>query len=212
MFNSKLAGSIGLTETEKQFLREDSTPGEFQKRLVRDFPYDFEEDGVEHFGSFRFALRKGQAHCFTGAMLGAAYIYLNDLGPPLVLRIEARDMAHHLAVFWRDGKIGSLGSSRHAELTGKPPLFTSYRDLVMSYYPDYYNDVTNDPSDLTMRGFGGPVDLSIFGPGWLVSEDSLTGIVEYFDRLPQIKLFPGKPDMYAEFQKQGDFYFLTSIT
>ncbi|MBI2857428.1 MAG: hypothetical protein HYX95_03825, partial [Chloroflexi bacterium] len=148
------------------------------------------------------------AHCFSGAMLGAAFIYLNDLGPPLVLRIEARDMAHHLAVYWRGGKIGSLGSSRHPELTGKPPRFSSYSDLVLSYYPDYYNDVTNDPTDLTMRGYAGPVDLTIFGRRWLVAEDSLTEIVDYFDRLPHIKLFPGKPEMYAEFPKKGEFYFL----
>lgn len=207
-FNFELAGVIGLTQKEKEFLHMDSSPEEFQKRLLRDFPYDFEEDGVEHFGSFRFALRRGKAHCFTGAMLGAACIYLNDLGPPLVLRIDAVDMAHHLAVYWKGGKIGSIGASRHAELTGKPPLFTSYKDLVMSYYPDYYNDITNDPSDLTMRGYAGPVDLSIFGRSWLTAEESLTDIVDYFDMLPHIRLFPEKPDIYAEFKKQGDFYFI----
>lgn len=208
MFNSELAETIGLTEKEMEFLKIDDTPEEFQKRMIRDFPYDFEEDGVEHFGSFRYALRKGKAHCFTGAMLGAAYIYLNNLGSPLVLRIEARDMAHHLAIYWKGGKIGCLGASRHIGLTGKPPHFTSYRDLVISYYPDYYNDITNDPADLTMRGYAGPMDLTIFGHGWLVAEDSLTDIVDYFDRLPQIKLFLEKPELYAEFRKQGDFYFI----
>lgn len=208
MFNSELAETTGLTEAEKEFLRLDDYPEEFQKRMVRDFPYDFEEDVEEHFGSFRYTLKRGKAHCFTGAMLGAAFIYLNDLGPPLVLRIEARDMAHHFAIYWRDGKVGSIGSSRHIELTGKAPHFTSYRDLVMSYYPDYYNDITNDPSDLTMRGFAGPVDLSIFGYRWLVSEDNLIEIVQYFDKMPHIKLFPDKPEMYAPFQKHGDLYFV----
>lgn len=208
MFNSELAENTGLTEAEKEFLKLDSTPGDFQKRMVRDFPYDFEEDGIEHFGSFRYTLRRGKAHCFTGAMLGAAYIYLNGLGRPLVVRIDAADMAHHFAIYWRNGKAGSIGSSRHIELTGKPPQFGSYEDLIVSYYPDYYNDITNDPADLTMRGYTGPVDLTIFGHSWLVAENSLTEIVEYFDKMPHIKLFPDRPELYAQFQKHGNFYFV----
>ncbi len=208
MLDRKLCEQVGLTESEISVLELSRTPEEFQQFINENFPYDYEEDGIDNYQSFRTVLKEKKAHCWAGMVMGAAYIFLNNLGPPLIMRIEASDMPHQLAVYWKDGKVGSLGASRHTELTGKSPRFNSYRDLVMSYYPHYYNDITNDKNDLTMRGIGGPIDLRMFGTEWLTADRDLTEIVDYLDGVPYSMLFPNKPELYKDFKTVGKFYFL----
>jgi hypothetical protein len=84
-----------------------------------------------------------------------------------VLLEATRDFDHNLIVYRRAGLWGSVSQSRHEELRGKPPTFASLRELVLSYYPDYFSDWTHDRNDLTLRGFSPPIDLRAFGPGWV---------------------------------------------
>jgi hypothetical protein len=58
--------------------------------------------------------------------------------PPTVVSIESQDKLDHvLFVFKRNGRWGSVASSRDIGLYGRKPVFRTVRDLVMSYFEMY---------------------------------------------------------------------------
>jgi hypothetical protein len=195
MLNLALAKEIGMTQEEIDILACHRTPEEFQE-FLKQFPYNMQDYDKETYWSFRKALREGKFDCFSGAMTGAAYILMNNLGPPLIVCIEAMDVDHNLAAYWRDGKVGSIAASRDPNLTGKPPQFKSYTELAMSYYPFYYNEFTQDKSDISMRGLSMPIDLRVFGYRWITAEENMDEIEKYLYEITYTMLFPGKPGIY----------------
>lgn len=201
-FQYDLAERIGLCPKEIQLLASFDTPERFQD-YIRDKKYAYQDV----FQSFRVACQAEDINCFGGAMMGAAYVMLHGLGPPLMLCMEAGDgdSDHNIAVYWQDGRVGSLTASRHVELTGKPACFKSYEELVLSYYPDYRNCVGGSH---TLRGYSAPIDLSIFRDSWLLSETNLKEIESYLYAVPYRKLFPNDVDIYAgTILACDDFYY-----
>jgi hypothetical protein len=83
-------------------------------------------------------LREKVAHCFDGALFGAAA--LRRLGhQPLVLYMiaTARDDDHLLAIYKRDGYWGAVAKSNFVGLRFREPVYRTLRELVMSYFESY---------------------------------------------------------------------------
>jgi hypothetical protein len=101
------------------------------------------------------ALRERKAHCFDGGLLGA--LALCRLGYParIVDIIPYDDDDHILALFEVDGYLGAVAKSNFAGLRYREPVYRSLRELVMSYFDDFYN--TN--SVRSMRGYTRPMNL-----------------------------------------------------
>jgi hypothetical protein len=200
-----LAGPMQLTSEETTLLNQFKTPEDFQD-YIRSKKYNYQDV----FQSFRQALRAKEINCFGGAMMGAAYIYFRQLGPPMVICMEAGhgDSDHNVAVYWKNGRVGSITASRSEALTGRPAIFRSYADLVMSYYPAYQGDGADSAGTNTLRGFCAPVDLRLFGERWLSADDSLVEIESYLYSIPYRKLFHNRPAIYADtIPAGGDFYY-----
>jgi hypothetical protein len=121
--------------------------------------------------------------------------------PPLIVCMEGRDIDHIVFVYKRNGRWGSVAKSRDENLLGREAKYRSLKDLVMSYYPFFYNLFTNDRTELTMRGYA-KVDLGIFDRDWITTEDDLTFIVDHLYQIPYRKLFPRS--------KEDRFYFSPS--
>ena len=129
----------------------------------------------------RRVLRDAKAHCMEGALFAAAA--LERLGyPPVLVDLRAeRDDDHIIALFRRDGRLGALAKSNFTGLRYRSPVHRTLRELVLSYFEDYFNP----DGELTLRGYTRPLDLRTprFGE-WRTREDDLDDIGEHMDTLP----------------------------
>jgi len=192
--------NIEFTEEELKIIKMCNTPEKVQD-FLDSLKYNFEEDGVETFRSLRGVIKHKTAHCFEGA-ISAASIMSQHGFRPLIICMEASDIDHNIFVYWCDGRVGSIAKSRQVELHGRSPIYETYYDLVMSYYPDYYNWFTQDKKDITMRGWA-IIDLNIFSNDWITSENT-SFIEDYLYAIPYKRLFPQNEDSFYYFRRDGE--------
>ena len=129
-------------------------------------------------------LRDRKAHCFDGAVFAAAA--LRRLGhPPLIVDMLAeRDDDHLLALYRREGFWGAVAKSNFVGLRFREAIYRNLRELVMSYFEDYYNL----KREKTLRSYTRPLNLKAFDKlNWVVSDETLDAIA---DRLDEIRKIP----------------------
>jgi hypothetical protein len=152
----------GFTARERAVLARLSSPERVQRFLDDEVGYNHERDG-ETCRSPRAVLRDRIAHCGEGSIFAASALRFHGR-PPLVIQLRAvRDTDHVLALFrapdGRGGRSwGAVAKSNYAGLRYRSPVYRTVRDLVLSYFEDYYS-----PSgERTLRTFTRPVNLSRF--------------------------------------------------
>lgn len=131
-------------------------------------------------------MRDGQAHCLDGGYFAA--LALSRIGfPPLVVDLVPEpelDDDHVLAVFKVDGRWGALAKSNFVGLGYREPVFLNLRELVMSYFENYFNI----EKDKTLRGYRRPLNLAQFDSiPWMWDEEAVK-IVN--TRLYALKVIP----------------------
>ncbi len=170
-----------LTPSERQQIRRLSTPAKIQA-FLDDIPYSSEE----RYRSPLTVLRERAGHCFDGALSAAAL--LRRLGhAPRILDIlpNARDDDHLLALFQRDGHWGALAKSNFAGLRFREPVYRTLRELVLSYFEDYFNSA----GEKTMRGYTVPLNLAAYDRiHWMTRDDRLDDIGVRLGQLRTVKL------------------------
>lgn len=133
-------------------------------------------------------LRDRQAHCLDGGLFAAAA--LERLGyPPFILDLlpePGKDDDHVLALFnGRDGW-GCLAKSNFSGLRYRAPVYRTLRELVMSYFENYFN--LN--GERCLRGYTRPIDLSRYNPWqWRTTDRGADRIEQRLKRLKPISLF-----------------------
>ncbi len=131
-------------------------------------------------------LRERKAHCFDGALFAAAA--LRRLGfPPLVIELipNANDDDHMLAAYKSHGAWGAVAQSNFTGLRYREPIYRGLRELVMSYFEDYFNS----EGEKTLRGYRGPVNLKVFDRlEWMVNDAGLDALASGLDRYRVILL------------------------
>ncbi len=141
----------------------------------------------KHTRSPRRVLRDRVAHCMEGALFAAAA--LERLGhPPLLVDLVAvRDDDHIIALFRRNGRLGAVAKSNYSGLRWRSPVYRTLRELVLSYFEDYFNVA----GELTMRAWTRPLDMRTkrFGE-WRTREDDLDDVGEHMDTLPRTWIVP----------------------
>ena len=174
---------LGLNEREIKILKALNTPKKIQDFLNK-IPINFEEKGDTCL-SPRMVLREHRAHCIEGAMIAAVALRLNG-EKPLVLDLTSvpRDFDHVVCVFKRNGCWGAISKTNHAVLRYREPIYKSIRELVMSFFHEYFDD----NGKKTLRQYSLPVDLSRFDHlNWMASEEDVWEIPDY---LAKVKHFP----------------------
>jgi hypothetical protein len=125
-------------------------------------------------------LRERKAHCFDGALFAAlALRRINGL--PLILELipNARDDDHILALFKQNDHWGAVAQSNFTGLRYREPVYRSLRELVMSYFEDFFNSA----SEKTLVGYRGPINLKVFDPlDWMTSDTGLEMLSTAIDR------------------------------
>lgn len=143
--------TLSWTPAERKILRTLTTPYKIQLFL----------DTVSYSAESRYrtpraVLKDRKAHCFDGAVFAAAM--LGRLGyRPLIVDMQAvRDDDHVIALIEKDGKFGAIAKSNFSGLRYREPIYSTIRELVMSYFESFYN--VN--KEKTLRQFTVPLDLS----------------------------------------------------
>jgi hypothetical protein len=160
---------------ERAVFRRLNTPEKIAHYLDHDIAYNKEPDGPTC-RSPRRVLRDRTAHCMEGCLFAAAALRL--LGyPPLLLDLETvRDDDHVLAIYRRDGCWGSIAKSNYTGLRHREPVYRSLRELVMSYFEQYFN--LN--REKTLRAYSRPVKLARFDAiDWMTTEEDVWAVQDY---------------------------------
>jgi hypothetical protein len=170
-----------LTKAEQQKIGQLTTPRKIQDFLDR-LPYSVES-------VYRCPLRvfrEHTAHCFDGALFAVAA--LRCLGyPPLILNMIAdnEDDDHILALYRGDGYWGALAKSNFVGLRFREPIYRNLRELVMSYFEQYYS-VERKKS---LRSYTVPLNLKAFDKlNWMLRDEPLERIGERLDEIRRIPL------------------------
>ena len=126
-------------------------------------------------------LRDRVANCFDGALFAAAA--LRQIGfPPLILDMipDSRDDDHVLALYKQDGHWGAIAKSNFVGLRFREPIHRNLRELVLSYFDQYYNI----KREKTLRGYTLPLNLKTFDKfDWMVSDKSMERIAQRLDEI-----------------------------
>ena len=126
-----------MSPSERQLLSGLESPAAIQA-FLNTIPYS-----EDHFYRCPLrVLRERKGHCFDGALFAA--MALRRIGyPPLILELipNERDDDHILALFKQDGCWGAVAQSNFTGLRYREPVYRSLRELVMSYFEDFFNSV-----------------------------------------------------------------------
>jgi hypothetical protein len=170
-----------LTPKQRRLVNSLSTPARIQAFL----------DATPYSDEARYrcplsVLRDRQAHCFDGAVFAAAM--LRRLGhPPLIVDMlpNDRDDDHMLALFRVDGLLGAVAKSNFSGLRYREPIFRSLRELVLSYFEDYFNAA----GEKTLRAYTVSLNLARFDrQDWLTRDEAMDSIADALDTIRKVPL------------------------
>jgi hypothetical protein len=131
-------------------------------------------------------LAERTANCMEGALFAAACLERIGYPPRLLDIVAVRDDDHVLAVFGRGGYYGAIAKSNYTGLRYRNPVYRSVRELVLSYFEDYFNQ----DGELTMRAYTRPLDLRLARfRGWQWAED-IDYLSDALDAQPQTGVLP----------------------
>jgi hypothetical protein len=170
-----------LAQFERRILAQMTTPMRIQAFLDK-LPYSVET-------GYRCplrVLRERVVHCFDGALFAAAA--LRRFGnPPLILNMIANDEDddHILALYNRDGHWGAIAKSNFAGLRFREPIYRTLRELVMSYFEQFYNVERKK----TLRSYTVPLNLKAFDKfSWMTSDPPIGKIGKRLDEIRKVRI------------------------
>lgn len=169
-----------LTPNERSLVEGLDTPAKIQA-FLNDTPYSPENANRCPL----MVIRERLAHCLDGGLFAAAM--LRRLGhPPLILDMlpePGTDDDHILAVFQVEGCWGALAKSNYSGLRYREPVFRTLRELVMSYFEDFFNI----NAQKTMRAYTRPLNLAAYDRyGWSWKNEGADFIEQRLLSLKQI--------------------------
>jgi len=163
------------------------TPAKVQD-FINGLKFNFEKDGKKNVQTLKsplLTLRARNAHCFEGALLGAYILSLQGF-PPYVIHLKAtkHDYDHVIAPFKVRGLWGALSKTNHAVLRYREPIYKNIRELVMSYFHEYF--LNNGQK--TLRQYSALLNLSTFKNGWEISDKDLWYIDKKLDKIKHFSI------------------------
>lgn len=173
----------GLNEKELAILKNLDSPAKIQDFLNK-LKANF-EDKKESCMSPKMVLKTRKAHCIEGAILAALALRLQGFKPLVVdLKTTKNDFEHVLCVFKKHGRWGAISKTNHAVLRYREPVYSNIRELVMSFFHEYFDD----KGGKNLRSYSKPVNLARFDKkGWVADEKDLWYVYSYLDK---VKHFP----------------------
>jgi hypothetical protein len=133
-------------------------------------------------------LEENKAHCLEGAFVACAALMLCGRQPMIVsLKVKRPDDDHIIILFKENGYFGALSKTNHPVLRYRDPVYRSVRELVMSYFHEYflYKNGTK-----TLIGYTKPINLKRYGTAWLTADENVWEIGNAIYKTPVIAIVP----------------------
>lgn len=166
---------VQLKPSEKRLLDGLDTPSRIQA-FLNTLPYS--ED--KFYRCPLRVLRDRKGHCFDGALFAA--MALRRTGrPPMIVELipNSRDDDHLLALFKQRDCWGAVAQSNFTGIRFREPVYRSLRELVMSYFEDFFNSA----GEKTLQGYRSPINLKVFDSlDWMTSDAGLETLSSAMDR------------------------------
>ncbi len=183
-----------LSKDDLLRLKKLSTPIKIQDFLDT-LPMNHEKNG-ETYMSVSRVFKEKTAHCFEGALLAACALWLQG-EKPLLLDLKVMsgvdDVDHVVALYKINGLWGAISKTNHASLRFRDPIYKTIRELVCSYFHEYF---LNSTGQKTLRTYSKPFDLSknkfVKKINWISSEKELDDLVQALDDSPHFEIVPKK--------------------
>jgi uncharacterized protein YbcI len=200
--NNKIIIEKLLPKEQINIISKLNTPNKIQD-FLDSLPFNFEKGGETYMSPLKM-LRAKKAHCFEGAVFSALCLTYHNFENFLIdLKVKdtKKDSDHVISVFvLRDGSqkyskkyYGATSKTNHSILRFRDPIYKSLRELVMSYYNEYYID----SGEKTLFSFSKPFDIwDKFKTDWIAEERDLDQIAEALDESPHIRFVPPKMERY----------------
>lgn len=183
-----MSGSLEnyLTHAQLELFQDLRTPYQLQS-FLDSMPYIAEERNRSPLA----VLQDGQCHCYDGALLAAAA--LRRMGfAPLVIDLwpePDKDDDHVLALYRVDGCWGAVAKSNYAGLRFREPIFRNLRELVLTYFENFYNLERIK----TLRSYTRPFDLTRMDAlNWEIDEQAVAVIEKKLHDLNRYPLLTPK--------------------
>jgi hypothetical protein len=174
-----------LKKEELAVVRRLTTPAKIQL-YIDELPYSPDE-------TYRAPLRvirDHTAHCYDGSVFAAAA--LSWIGyEPLIINMfpNNRDDEHLVAAYKRDGAWGAVAQSNFVGLRYREPIHKTLRELMISYFEQYYNVAR----EKTMRSYTRPLNLNRFdGHHWMTDDSALDVIADYLNTVRRYPILTRK--------------------
>lgn len=180
---------LSFSEQEQALIKRLNTPTKIQDYL-NSLKFNFEKNGKKNTQTLKsplFTMRAKNAHCIEGAILGA-YLLSRHGFEPFLLHLEAvkHDYDHVIAPFKIKGYWGALSKTNHGVLRYREPVYKTVRELVMSYFHEYFLDT----GEKTLRRYSDLLNLNDFEKDWPLLEGDLWGIDQELDKLKHYDIVP----------------------
>lgn len=177
---------LAFTKKELTLLKKLNMPAKIQD-FLNTIPINFEKDGKDTIKSPVMVIRKWNAHCIEGAILGAYILSLHGHKPLLInLKCTKNDFEHVIAPFKINGYWGALSKTNHIVQRYREPVYKTLHELMMSFFHEYYLE----NGKKTLRAYSKPLNLNIFEKNWMLEENDLWGIENELDKIKYYKIAP----------------------
>jgi len=169
-----------LSPAERRLFRSLDNPARIQ-RFLDSIPYSADP----RYRCPLNVLRDRKAHCYDGALLAITALRRIGYRPHLVDMLAWRDDDHMLAVFREGTHFGAVAKSNFVGLRYRDPIYRSLRELVMSYFDDFYN-VEGYKS---LRSYIHPLDLATLDHlDWMRRDEAMDEIAVKLEHRAVTKL------------------------
>lgn len=171
----------GYEDKEVKLFKKLNSPQKIQD-YIKSTPFNFDERPGTCM-SPRMVLKTHKADCVEGAILASAILEFHGHKPLLLdLRSVKKpyDYDHVVAVFKVDGCFGAISKTNHAVLRYRDAVYKSVRELVMSYFNEYFLE----DGQKTLREYSELLDLNKFNKiDWRTTEKDLHQILNKLDSI-----------------------------
>lgn len=180
-FNIRLAKKLLLSNKEVSILKKINTPQKIQD-FLGGMPGNLEKKS-ETLMSPRLVLQKNTCHCVEGALLAGLALWLHGFEPLIVdMKAKRYDTDHVVTVFKQNGYWGAISKTNHAVLRFRDPVYKNLRELMMSYFHEFYLYKTGEK---TLLSYSKPFNLkNLSDTAWATSPDNLWFMEKILNKLP----------------------------
>lgn len=197
--------ALDFTNAEKRTLSKLTTPQKIQTFIDQ---LTYNADDEDWFRCPLNVMRDRKGHCFEGAVFAA--LALEKIGfPPLIVNLypePGTDDEHVIAVYQKYGAWGAIALSNYVGLRSREPIYRNLRELVISYFENYYN-LKNQK---TLRSYTHALNLKAFEKKqWRTSNETMHYIGDKLDSLKRFALL--KPSMVKGLSRMNPRYSTAGI-